>query len=54
MEIVKGDYVTRKSYNNDTVLKDIYPQIFTIQAGGILRSFSYSEIINKEVVLSFV
>lgn len=57
----KGERIQVKIYGmrnkNDSfigVLKDIYPQIFTIQAGGTLRSFSYSEIINKEVVLSFV
>ncbi len=36
------------------VLKDIYPQIFTVDVGGTIRSFSYFELINKEVVLSFI
>lgn len=35
-------------------LKDIYPQIFTVEFNDIIRSFSYSELINKEVVLSFI
>ena len=36
------------------ILKDIYPQIFTIQRQDTIKSFSYSELINKEVVLSFI
>lgn len=35
-------------------LKDIYPQIFTVEVEGTIRSFSYSELINREVVLSFI
>ena len=35
-------------------LKDIYPQIFTVDTGITLKSFSYSDIINGEVVLSFI
>ena len=35
-------------------LKDIYPQIFTVDTGATLKSFSYSDIINGEVVLSFI
>lgn len=35
-------------------LKDIYPQIFTIETSGIIKSFSFAELINKEVVLSFI
>jgi uncharacterized protein Veg len=57
----KGEKVLVKVYGmrnkNDTfvgVLKDIYPQIFTIQTENVLKSFSYSEIINKEVVLNFI
>lgn len=36
------------------VLRDIYPQIFTVETANTLRSFSYSEVINKEVVLTFI
>lgn len=36
------------------VLKDIYPKIFSVEVGGTLKSFSYAEVINKEVVLSFI
>lgn len=36
------------------ILKDIYPQIFTVEVDNIIRSFSYSDLINGEVVLSFI
>ena len=36
------------------VLEELYPEIFTVRASDYLRSFSYSEIINKEVELSFI
>jgi len=36
------------------ILKDIYPQIFTVETNGTVRSFSYAELINGEVVLSFI
>ena len=35
-------------------IKDIYPQIFTIEVGETIKSFSYSELINKEVELTFI
>ncbi len=35
-------------------LKDIYPQIFTVDVEGVIRSFSYAELISGEVVLSFI
>lgn len=35
-------------------IKDIYPQIFTIDCSSGIKSFSYSELINKEVELTFV
>lgn len=57
----KGERVKVKVYGmrNKTdsfigVLKDIYPQIFTIETSSTIKSFSYSELINKEVVLSFI
>lgn len=57
----KGERVKVKIYGmrNKTdsfigILKDIYPQIFTIETSDSLKSFSYSELINKEVVLSFI
>lgn len=36
------------------IIKDIYPQIFTIETQNMIKSFSYSELINKEVVLTFI
>ncbi|HBA37970.1 MAG TPA: hypothetical protein DCY94_04545 [Firmicutes bacterium] len=36
------------------LLKDIYPQIFTIEVDNSIRSFSYSDLIYGEVVLSFI
>lgn len=36
------------------ILKDIYPSIFTIETNGSIKSFSYSELISKEVVLTFI
>lgn len=35
-------------------IKDIYPQIFTISTSSGIKSFSYSEVINGEVVLTFI
>lgn len=57
----KGERVQVKVYGmrNKTdsfigVLKDVYPKIFVIETGSSIRTFSYSEIISKEVVLSFI
>jgi len=37
------------------IIKNIYPQIFTIETEtGAIRSFSYSELISGEVVLTFI
>lgn len=61
LKLHTGERVLVKIYGmrnkNDSftgVLKDIYPQIFTVEVGNSIRSFSYSEIINKEVVLTFI
>ena len=35
-------------------LKDIYPQIFTVEIESVVTSFSYSEVISGEVVVTFV
>ncbi len=57
----KGERVQVKVYGmrNKTdsfigVLEDLYPKIFTINTGNSIRTFSYSELISKEVVLSFI
>ncbi len=61
LEVHKGERVLVKIYGmrnkNDSfigILRDIYPKIFTIEVGNSIRSFSYSEIINKEVVITFI
>ncbi len=57
----KGQRVLVKIYGlrNKTdsyigTLKEIYPQIFTIEYGNLTRSYSYSELISGDVVLTFV
>lgn len=35
-------------------LKETYPQIFMIDTGSNIKTYSYSEIINGEVVLTFI
>lgn len=56
-----GERVMVKTYGmrnkTDTfigIIKDIYPQIFTIEVGSTIKSFSYSELINKEVELTLI
>ena len=36
------------------IIKEIYPQIFTVDTSSGIKSFSYSEIINGEVIISFI
>lgn len=36
------------------ILKDIYPQIFTVETQNTIRSFSYSELISKDVETTFI
>lgn len=43
----KNDYYTG-------TLTAIYPQIFSIKKGDSTKSYSYSEIINGEIVLNFI
>ena len=57
----KGERVQVKVYGmrNKTdsfigILKETYPKIFVIEIGETIKTFSYSEIINKEVVLTFI
>ena len=57
----KGERVQVKVYGlrnkKDTfigVLKELYPKIFVIEVGTTLKTFSYSELISKEVVLTFI
>lgn len=41
-----------KVENVKGIIKDIYPQIFTIETKSGIKSFSYSEIINKEIKIT--
>lgn len=56
-----GERVMIKTYGmrnkTDTfigILKDIYPQIFVVETGSAIKSFSYSELINNEVEITFI
>lgn len=56
-----GDKVLVKIYGirnkNDTyvgTIKNVYPQILTILTDNAIKSISYSELINKEVVITFI
>ena len=35
-------------------LKNIYSQIFVVEIGSSIKSFSYSELINNEVEITFI
>lgn len=35
-------------------IEEIYPEIFTIKTNNLTKSFSYSELISKEVDISFI
>ncbi len=57
----KGERVMVKVYGmrNKTdkfigTLKEIYPQIFTVELADSIRSFSYSELISKDVEITFI
>ena len=56
-----GERVMIKTYGmrnkNDTyigIIKSIYPKIFTVEVYDNLKSISYSEVINGEVVITFI
>lgn len=52
--IVKVYGMRNKTDEYVGILKDIYPQIFTVELTDAIKSFSYSELISKEVVLTFL
>lgn len=35
-------------------IKEFYPHIFTVEADGIIKSFSYSEVATDDVILTFI
>ena len=51
---VKVNGMRNKTNYYTGIIKDIYPQIFTIYDGKKLNSYSFSEVINGEVELSFL
>ena len=55
----QGKTVIRKVFglrnkveNIKGVIKDIYPQIFTVKTKNGIKSFSYSEIISKDIKIT--
>lgn len=36
------------------VIKEFYPHIFTVEVDNAIKSFSYSELIDDDVVLTFI
>lgn len=52
--LVKTHGMRNKTEKFIGVLKEFYPQIFTIESNGMIKSFSYAELINGELVLSFI
>lgn len=51
---VKVNGMRNKTEKFIGILKDIYPQIFTVESQNSLKSFSYSELINKDVEITFI
>ena len=51
---VKINGMRNKTTNYIGIIQDIYPQIFTIYDGKKINSYSFSEVINGEVELSFL
>lgn len=51
--LVKIYGMRNKNETYTGTLNAIYPQIFTIEKDGTTKSYSYSEIINGEIVLTF-
>lgn len=52
--LVKINGMRNKTDKFIGVMKEFYPHIFTIEVDGTIRSFSYADIINDEVVLTFI
>lgn len=51
---VKINGMRNKTNTYTGIIKDIYPQIFTVFDGKKINSYSYSEVINGEVELCFL
>lgn len=52
--LIKVHGMRNKTEKYIGILKDIYPQIFTVECQGSLKCFSYSELINKDIELYFI
>ena len=52
--IIKVFGLRNKVENIKGVIKDIYPQIFTVKTKNGIKSFSYSEIISKDIKITVV
>ena len=51
---VKINGMRNKTDSYIGVIKEVYPQIFTIYDGNVIKSYSFSEIISGEVELRFI
>lgn len=51
---VRINGMRNKTDNYTGIIKEVYPQIFTVFDGYKIRSYSFSEIINGEVELRFI
>lgn len=51
---VRINGMRNKTDNYTGVIDEVYPQIFTINDGEKIKSYSFSEIINGEVELRFI
>ena len=52
--LVKTNGMRGKTDKFIGVIKEFYPHIFTVEVDNTIRSFSYSELIDDEVVLTFI
>lgn len=52
--LVKINGMRNKTDKFVGVIKEFYPHIFTVEVDNSIRSFSYSDIIDDEVVLTFI
>lgn len=52
--LVKVNGMRNKTDKFIGTIREFYPHIFTIEVDGIIKSFSYSELIDDDVVLTFI
>lgn len=51
---VKVDIGRNKHEVYEGILYATYPAIFTIKVGDIIKSFSYNDVISKEVIITII